>query len=323
MRYRSFLFSGIMCLFFFIVFAISGLCQYREYYIYGKVVDTSNQPLPKVEIFLRDINTSRSYKIETDKKGEFKLVGLPHGIYQVTIQKKGYKTKTDEWNFEARQERMLKVEMQTIVMVTEEQIKEFERAKQAEADFNEATEKIRQNDFDGAIAILKRMVKENPEDANAHYLLGISYLKKKMFSDAIEELTKTTRLSPSFAGAYHQLGICYRQQNELDKALQNYEKALEFNSDNVDSLYNKGLILFELNRVEEALTHFEKALELKPDAPEFLEMAGRCHIHQGDFLKAIEYLEKARDGYSDQEKIEFLDQLITKLKEHIRESFLK
>ncbi|NIO20559.1 MAG: tetratricopeptide repeat protein [Candidatus Aenigmarchaeota archaeon] len=319
MRYQSFLFLGLMSLFFIIASTVPGLCQYREYYIYGKVLDTKDQPIPKVEIFLRNTRTSRSYRIITDKKGEFKLVGLPHGIYQVTIQKEGYKTQTAEWNFETPQERMLKVEMQTIVMATEEQIREFERAKQAEADFNQATEKMQQNDFDGAITILKKMVEENPDDANALYFLGISYIKKNKFSNAIEALIKTTELSPSFPGAYHQLGICYRQQNELDKALQYYQIALELKPDSVDSLYNRGLILFELNRIEEALTHFEKALELKPDDPEFLEMAGRCYIHQGDFLKAIEYLKKARDGYSDQEKIKFLDQLITKLKEQIKE----
>jgi len=319
MRYRVFLSLCITCLFICSVYILPGLCQYREYYIYGKVLDTDNQPIPKVDILLQDIKTSRSYRISTDKKGEFKLVGLPHGIYQVTIKKEGYEMKTDEWNFEAIQERMQKVEMQTIVMVTEKQIQEIQRAKQSQADFNEASEKIRQGDFDGAIIILKEMTKDNPEDANAYLLLGICYIKKTMIPDAIEALTKTTDLSPSFAGAYHQLGLCYQQQKELDKALQYYEKALELDSGNVESIYNSGLILFELDRVDEALTYFERALKLGPDDPEFLEMAGRCYINQGDYSKAIDYLEKAKDAHSDEEKIKFLDQLIIKLKEQIRE----
>jgi len=281
-------------------------------------LDTDNQPIAKVEISLQDIKTSRSYRISTDKKGKYKLVGLPHGIYQVTIKKEGYETKTDEWNFEAIQERMQKVEMQTIVMVTEKQIQEIQRAEQAQADFDEASEKVRQGDFDGAIIILKEMIKNNPDDANAYYLLGICYIKKTMIPEAIEVLTKTTELSPSFAPVYHQLGLCYQQQKELEMVLQYYEKALELDSGSVDSLYNAGLILFELNRVDEALTYFEKALKLRPDDPEFLEMAGRCYIHQGDYHKAIDYLEKAKDAHSDQEKIKFLDELIEKLKEQLK-----
>ena len=104
----------------------------------------------------------------------------------------------------------------------------------------------------------------------------------------------------------------------MDKALDAYEKALELAAESVDTLYNRGLILFELNRVEEALTHFENALKLKPDDPELLEMTGRCYIHQGEYSKAIEYLEKAKNASTDQEKVKFLDQLITKLKEKIK-----
>lgn len=319
MRFQTFLILGIICLFLCTAFTIPCLGQYREYYIFGKIVDIDDQPIPKVEIFLRNIKTSRRYKISTDKNGNFKLIGLPHGIYEATMQKEGYETKTDEWNFDTPQERMQKVELQTIVMVTTKQIQEIQQAERAQSDFKEATEKIRQADFEGAMIILEKMKEENPEDANAHYLLGIVYLRKMMLSEAIEALTKTTELSPSFAGAYHELGLCYQQQKELDKALQYYEKAIELEPNSVESLYNEGLILFELGRVPEALTYFEKALELKPNDPEFLEMAGRCYIHQGDFPKAIEYLERARDKHLAPEKKEFLEGLIEKLKEQIKQ----
>lgn len=317
MRDKSFLFLGISFLFFCLIFANPGFSQYREYYIYGKVVDTDNQPLANAEIRLQDTNTSRSYKISTNKKGDFKLIGLPHGIYQATIKKDGYKTVTAEWNFATPQDRIQKVEIETIVMVSEEQILRVERAKQAQADFNEATEKVQQEDYEGAIVILEKMIKDNPEDANAYYLLGISYLKKGMLPEAAEALTRTTEIVPKFGGAYHQLGLVSKEKRELEKAIQYYEKALELEPKRVDSLYNIGLILFELNRIPEASAYFERALEINPDDAEILEMAGRCHIHQGDYAKAIEYLEKAKEKYSDQEKIEFLENLITKLKEQI------
>lgn len=318
MRLHSLLFIGMVSLFFVLIFSFSGYCQYREYYIYGTVVDADNQPVTGVEINLQDINTSRSYKISTDKKGQYKIVGLPHGIYQVTISKEGYKTQTTEWNFSTPQDRIQKVEIEPIVMATEEQIQKVERAKQAQEDFNEATRKVQQGDFDGAIDILKNVIQENQQDANAYYLLGISYLKKKMLPEAIEALTRTTELVPSFAPAYHQIGAAYGEKGEEDKTIEFYDKALELNPMSPDSLYNKGLILFEQNRVPEALTLFERAIKVNPDDPEFLEMAGRCSIHQGDFARAIDYLEKAKGLYKGQEKIEFLEQLITKLKEQIK-----
>lgn len=315
MRYRFISAISLACLSLLWLLSFPAAGQYREYYFYGKVVDTDKKPIPDVEIFLQDEETSRRYTAKTDKNGDFKLAGLPHGIYNVTVRKQGYQSFQDKWSFEAPQERMQKVEIQTIVLATEEKIKAMEQAKEALSLFNEVTEKLRQGDFEGAAAVLDKMMARNPNDANAHYLLGIVYLQKKMLPEAMAEFTKTMELAPSFAEAYHQLGLCYQQQKEPEKALEVYKKAAELDPRSVDSFYNTGLILFELSRIPEALNCFEKALELKPDEPEFLEMAGRCYIHQRDYSRAIDYLEKAKKGYSNQEKIEFLEQLITKLKE--------
>jgi tetratricopeptide (TPR) repeat protein len=318
MNFRRIIVFQIVLSLFCIALILPSFGQYREYYIYGKVVDTNSQPVEGVKVSLQDKNSSRGYSVKTNKKGEYKLIGLPHGIYSVAVEKEGYETMTDEWDFNLSQDRMQKVEMETIVIVTRDQFSEFKRAKQAEADFKEATEKMRQEDFDAAVEILKKMVADNPKDANAFYMLGIAYTKKQAYPEAIEALTKVTELSPSFAGSFHQLGLCYQQQNEKEKALQYFEKALERESNSVDTLYNAGLILFELNRVPEALAHFENALKLSPEDPDFLEMAGRCYVHQGDYAKAIDYLEKAKGLSKDQGKIDFLDQLITKIKEQIK-----
>jgi tetratricopeptide (TPR) repeat protein len=139
-----------------------------------------------------------------------------------------------------------------------------------------------------------------------------------MYEEAIGALIQVTEQSPKFAPAYFELAICYQQQKNLDKALEYYQKTLDLDPTNPDAAYNSGLILFSENRVDEALTYFEKALSIKADDPAFLEMAGRCYVHQANFEKAIECFEKAKIGYTDTEKIKFLDDLIAKLKEQIK-----
>jgi tetratricopeptide (TPR) repeat protein len=292
--------------------------QYREYYFYGKVLDSQKNPLADVEILLRDVQTSRSYSVKSDKKGEFKLAGLPHGIYKVTFKKEGYALKEDEWRFTTRQNRMQKVEIPPVTLVSEKQVQRAMQLKEIEGEVKEAQEKIRQKDYDGAITMLKEVLAKDAKDPNALYLIGMSYSKKQMYPEAIEALTQVVQSAPDFAPAHFELAISYQNQGDKDAALDHYRKTLELDPNNSDAAYNAGLILFGQNRVEEALALFQKALELRPDDPVYLEMAGRCEIHQGNLVKATEYLEKAKAKYSDPEKVKFLEGLIAKLKEQIK-----
>ncbi|MFZ2054204.1 MAG: tetratricopeptide repeat protein [Candidatus Aminicenantales bacterium] len=292
--------------------------QYREYYFYGKVLDPQKEPLADVEILLRDVETSRSYSVKTNKNGEFKLAGLPHGIYRVTIEKEGYAPKEDEWRFTIRQDTMQKVEIPPVTLVSEVELQKAMRLQEMQGEIKEAFEKIRQRDYDGAIAMLKSALAKDPKDPNALYLIGMSYSKKQMYPEAIEALTKVVQLAPKFPPAQFELAICYQNQGDKDKALEFYRKTLDLDPNNPDAAYNAGLILFGENRVDEALAFFEKALGLKPGDSAYLEMAGRCYINGGDFPKAIEYLEQAKLGLTDQERLEFLEGLISKLKEEIR-----
>jgi tetratricopeptide (TPR) repeat protein len=318
MSYRTYQFFGTFILLISLILALPGSGQYREYYLYGKVVDTQKNPLEGVEIALRDVETSRSYSIKTNKNGEFKFAGLPHGIYKVVFKKEGYAVKEDEWKFETPQDRIQKAEIPLVTLVTQTQVQEQERLKEMQGEVKEAAEKIREKDFDGAILLLKGVLDKNPKDSNALYLIGMSYARKQMYPEAIDALTLVTQLSPKFPPAYFELAVCYQQQKDFEKALEYYQKTLDLDPNNPDAAYNSGLILFGLNRIDEALASFEKALSLRPDDPAYLEMAGRCYINQANFEKAIEYLEKAKAGYTDQEKLKFLDDLIAKLKEQIK-----
>ena len=313
--YRAFL---VLIVLSFLAQAFPAYGQYREYYFYGQVLDLQKKPLPEVEITLRDVATSRSYSIKSNAKGEFKFAGLPHGVYAVVIKKNGYAQKEDEWRFETPQENMQKVEIPPITLVSEEQVQEAQRLKEMQGVVKEAADKIGQKDFDGAIALLKGALEKDSTDINARYLLGLSYSRKKMYPEAIDALAQIIQSNPKFPPAYFELAICYQQQEDLDKALELYQKTMELDPNNPDAAYNAGLILFGRNRVEEALALFEKALSLRPDDPVYLEMAGRCYINQANYEKAIQYLEKAKAGYTDQERLKFLDDMIAKLKEQIK-----
>jgi tetratricopeptide (TPR) repeat protein len=318
MKYRTIKLSGLIAAALALVQVLPASAQYREYYLYGKILDTQKNSIEGVEIDIRDEATNLTFSEKTDKNGTFKFPGLPHGLYQVTISKEGFATKKGEWKYEAPQDMMKKIEIPTLTLISQTQAQEVERLKEVGAGIQESADKIRQGDLDGAIAQLKGILDKNPKDVNALYLIGMAYSKKQMFPEATGAFLQVAEMAPKFAAAFHQLGVCYQQQDQPDMALEAYKKALELDPSNTDAFYNSGLILFKQSRIDEAMVQFEKAVVLKPDDPAFLEMAGRCYINKADYPKAIEYLEKAKTGYNDPERTKFLDELIAMLKTQIK-----
>jgi hypothetical protein len=247
MRYRTIRLVGLTILIIGLIQVFPGLAQYREYYLSGKVLDTQKNPVAGVQIDLRDVDTSRGYSMKTDKKGEFKFAGLPHGVYQVVFSKEGFAQKMDEWRFETPQDTMQKVEIPALTLISQTQVEEVQRLKEVESGIKESADKIRQGDLDGAIAQLKGMLDKNPKDANALYLFGMAYVKKQMFPEATGAFLQVAEMAPKFAAAFHQLGVCYQQQDQPEKALEYYQKALDLDAGNTDAFYNSGLILFKLS----------------------------------------------------------------------------
>jgi tetratricopeptide (TPR) repeat protein len=298
--------------------ASSAPAQYREYYARGRVLDEQKKPLPGVEITLVDAATSRSFHMKTDQKGEFKFAGLPHAKYEVTFAREGYVTANDTWKFDAIQERMQKVDVPDVVLVSQAQAQHAEQLKEADAGVKKASEKIRGEDFDGAVALLDPVLAKNPADVNALFYLGLARVGKQKYREAVEPLTRVTELQPAFAGAWLELGICYAKLGDVEKALSAYDKNLQLEPASTAALYNSGLLLFDANRVDEARARFEQGIALKPTDPDLLDMAARCYIHEGQLARALEYLERARAAAPDPSRAALLDDLIVKVKAQIK-----
>ncbi len=66
------------------------------------------------------------------------------------------------------------------------------------------------NDSDAeTIEALKQAVKINPDDADAHYNLGVTYVKSGMYKESIASFKQAIRINPDFAEAHNNLGLVY------------------------------------------------------------------------------------------------------------------
>ncbi|HUU06703.1 MAG TPA: tetratricopeptide repeat protein [Patescibacteria group bacterium] len=288
--------------------------QYREYYLTGQIQDTRNQPLAGVAIELFETESSHTFSAKTGKDGKFKFAGLAHGIYQVTISKAGYESRSVEWKFDAPQEKMLRVEIPVILLASSQEVLQIEQNKQMKKDLEDATEKIRELDYDGALEILKRALESDAKNVNALYLTGLAFAKKKMYTEAKEALEQVTVLTPDFAPAHFQLGVCFQQEGEAEKALVQYREVMRLDPANLDNYFNATLILVQLNQPTEALANCQKILQERPDDPDVNEMAGQCQLQLGDYPKALACFEKALAFSKDEAKKKLLNELIAELR---------
>ena len=291
--------------------------QYREYYLTGLIQDTRNQPLVGVLVELLETDSSVTFSSKTNTEGKFKFAGLPHGIYQVTITKAGYETKKVEWKFDAPQEKMLRMEIPAIPLASGQEILQIEQNKQMKKDLEDATEKIRELDYDGALDILNKALQADAKNANVLYLAGLSYAKKKMYIEAKAVLEQVTALTPDFAPAHFQLGVCYQQKGNGEKALAQYREVMRLDPTNLDNYFNATLILVQLNKPVEALENCLKILQARPNDPDVNEMAGQCQLQLGDYPQALAYFEKALSFSKDEAKKKLLHELIAELRKSI------
>ncbi|NWG12469.1 MAG: tetratricopeptide repeat protein [Acidobacteria bacterium] len=92
-----------------------------------------------------------------------------------------------------------------------------------------------QKDYERAIEALDLAVKSQPQSADAHYLLGESYLQVKKGSKAVVHLNEAIRLDPSGkADAHLRLAALYNAAGMKDRAAAEYEQFLPKRPDHPD-----------------------------------------------------------------------------------------
>lgn len=89
---------------------------------------------------------------------------------------------------------------------------------------------MQMGDLPKAIASLRRRIREKPNDATLHYLLGEALIRagaapgNATFSEAKLALTKSVRLNPKFPNSRVDLAKLYIKENRFDEAIEHLEQ---------------------------------------------------------------------------------------------------
>jgi Flp pilus assembly protein TadD len=149
------------------------------------------------------------------------------------------------------------------------------------------------NDHDKAEAVLRSMLKDDPENEAAIEQLTQLLLDEGKSAEAVALLESVTQRSPS-ATLLDLLGDAYTQTHDLAKAEQAYRKAVDLDPSELSHQRGLGQTLMAEERFADALVVYQRLADLMPDDSDVYLRIAQIYRELHELDKAEENLVKAR-----------------------------
>ena len=161
----------------------------------------------------------------------------------------------------------------------------------------QATDAIKNKEYDKALDILKHVEQLDPDLASIYNLRGVAYYQMQDTRRAIDEIKRAVQIDSTFVQGYVNLGDILRIAGDWSSAVKNYTQAIELKPDGHIIYNNRGVTYFKWGEkyLPKAIEDFSKAIELKPDYATAYENRGNMYYILKDSQKALgDYREYAR-----------------------------
>ena len=147
-----------------------------------------------------------------------------------------------------------------------------------------------------ALELLEKACKLAPNNAEAHFQLGVSFDGRQLHPEAVQHFQKVIALRPNDARAYDYLALNLEALGESKRAESAYQSGLRVNQGPFfDAFldYNYGRFLMKANRLAESKAHLDRAMELAPDARAVSYEHGKLNLRLQKYKEAQVDAERA------------------------------
>jgi choline-sulfatase len=147
---------------------------------------------------------------------------------------------------------------------------------------------IAKGDSDGgdAIAMLERVVKEDPKVIDGWFMLGNEYFKAGKFPEAVAHFAKALELKPDYDLAIINMANAYRRMGRDDAALAGYERYVMIDPKNAFVRYQIGEIYLDQKNFARAEPEFAQALAIDPKLASAIVATGVIAFERGQLPEA-------------------------------------
>jgi len=183
----------------------------------------------------------------------------------------------------------------------------------------------RKGDYRNAITSLQRAISENPNDAEATQLIGLSLYLSEKSADAIPYLEKVQSWYPSASvDASYILGVAYIQTKNYSSARVAFAKMFQVPPDSAAAYLFTARLLLRLDFGPVAEEYGKKAVDLDPKLPLAHQLLGELYLYQSKIPEASAQFEqelklnpgnpavyyKLADSYSRAQKFDEAEKLL-------------
>ena len=160
--------------------------------------------------------------------------------------------------------------------------------------FHKANSLEEKNNYQGAIALFKKVIDADPQNPRFRLELGDLYYGQGKYNEAINTFKDAVKIDPSDSRCYFLLGNVFNKKGSVEEAVREYIQAIKLNPKHFMAHYNLGRIYTVRNRIQDAIREYEEALVIRPDHSFSLNNLAYIYIEKRkDMVKGIEYLKRA------------------------------
>lgn len=148
------------------------------------------------------------------------------------------------------------------------------------------------HDFDSALVLCERAVKQWPDDPTLWFVLGSVNRRLERYDAASEALKRAIAISPDNVLGYEELVRAEEEANDLIATIDIYERLVELRPDSADLHFRLGLNLAQIKQVPAARDSILRALELNPAHTRARYVLALLCMDLGEHECAIAHLER-------------------------------
>lgn len=279
--------------------------------IAGTVVDENDEPIPDVQITLRNTRYEDSVlHTSTRDNGRYEYAGLPPDDFIVTAEKEGYITITGEQKIRMGHTVTLDFVMPSVEAMRERTITPRDIAADA---YNRGLDLLDQGKDEEAIEQFLVAI-ENEEALGddlfrAYQIMGAVFRRNNRFDDALRSFNRVVEINPNDLASFVTLGEIYNDLKEkrhdkydhyLQKAIEAWKEAhklsIEQNINDISIPFNVAVLYTMVPDNEKAIEWFQNVLKIDSKNQEALRQIILQYVADPDILDDDELLAKAVDA---------------------------